>query len=444
MKNKQNGKAWSPCKYLVIACFFLTVGIAGQAQRTASVSGNWSNTATWGGAAVPTAAQTVTINNGITVTVDIAAACNTLTTVNTGTLTISGTNSLAVTGLITMARPASNNTNFTIAVGAGSLTAGSLTMSATTTTRNDIISISTGTLTISGAITTGTTGCQFIFTGAGKMNIGGSFSNTPTLTTFSGSTVNYTALGVQTALATAYSNLTLSGSGVKTFATTPTVNGVLSMEGTATVTVTTGVVTYGTNATLQYNTATSRTVTSEEWISPFAATGGVIIANTGTITADGAKVFNASVPLIINSNATLATNNFQVTFGGNFVNDGMFTAGSSPIVIANTMAAQSIDGFTTTGTVSMTKTGGTATFAGNVNGGAFSLTGSGGILNLGTGLTHSGTTLTLAGAGQPSGSWGGPTSGATYINSTYFATATGVLNVSTSSCTTGSWLGTNS
>ncbi len=44
------------------------------AAFTASVTGNWSNTATWGGSGPPGAGDTVTINSGITVTVD-AAAC---------------------------------------------------------------------------------------------------------------------------------------------------------------------------------------------------------------------------------------------------------------------------------------------------------------------------------------------------------------------------------
>lgn len=205
-----------------------------------------------------------------------------------------------------------------------------------------------------------------------------------------GNTVNYNG-AAQTAKVTTYSNLTLSGSGAKTFATTPTVNGVLSMEGTATVAVTVGVVTYGANATLQYNTATARTVSAEEWITPFAATGGVIIANTGVITLNAAKVFNASIPLTINPGATLntsAANNWSLTFGGNFVNGGTFTANASPIVIANTMAVQSIAGFTTTGLVSMTKTAGAATFTGNVNGAGLTINGAGGTLDLGTGLTH--------------------------------------------------------
>lgn len=239
------------------------------------------------------------------------------------------------------------------------------------------------------------------------LNVSGALMATGSLTaTAAVNTVNYTG-AAQTGKVTTYNNLTLSGSGAKTFATTPTVNGILSMEGTATVTVTgAGVVTYGANATLQYNTANPRTVSSEEWLPTFTASGGVIITNTGTITLNAAKIFNASVPLTINSGASLATNNLQVTFGGDFVNGGTFTAGSSPIVIANTMATQSIAGFTTTGLVSMTKTAGAATFTGNVNGAGLTINGAGGTLNLGAGLTHTFTGAWTRTAGALNGGSG--------------------------------------
>ncbi len=41
------------------------------AARTASVSGDWSNTVTWGGAAVPVNSDTVTINSGVVVDFDV-------------------------------------------------------------------------------------------------------------------------------------------------------------------------------------------------------------------------------------------------------------------------------------------------------------------------------------------------------------------------------------
>ena len=40
------------------------------AVRTASVSGNWSSTATWGGSSVPGNGDTIIINSDITVTVE--------------------------------------------------------------------------------------------------------------------------------------------------------------------------------------------------------------------------------------------------------------------------------------------------------------------------------------------------------------------------------------
>ena len=163
-----------------------------------------------------------------------------------------------------------------------------------------------------------------------------------------------------------------------------TVNGILSMEGAATASI---APTYGAGASLQYNTSTARPA-GAEWITPFAATGGVSIANTGAITLNEPKVLNASVPLTINNGATLntdATNNYGLTLGGNFViiAGGTFTANASPVTISGT-ASQNIAGFNTTGTVSMTKTSGTATLTGNLNTGPFTMNGSGGTLNTGT------------------------------------------------------------
>ena len=77
------------------------------AARTASVSGNWSNPATWGGAAVPTATDDITIAAGITVTMDIAGSCRTITNMlgnssisaGGGTLTIVGNGGLAIANI---------------------------------------------------------------------------------------------------------------------------------------------------------------------------------------------------------------------------------------------------------------------------------------------------------------------------------------------------------
>ena len=90
----------------------------------------------------------------------------------------------------------------------------------------------------------------------------------------------------------------------------------------------------------------------------------------------------------INGNLTITSgtlntgSNLPLTLNGNFTNSGTFTAGSSAINFGGT-ATQNIAGFTTTGTVSMLKTGGTATLQGAVNGGNLVINGSSGSLNLG-------------------------------------------------------------
>jgi len=221
------------------------------------------------------------------------------------------------------------------------------------------------------------------FTASGTL-----FSGTGGTFTPNAGTVAYSLGGNQTAPPLTYNNLTLSGSGAKTFATTPTVNGVLSMEGTATVTVSSGLVTYGTSGTLQYNTATARTA-GAEWITPFVASGGVLITNTGAINPGGNKILNATAPLTLNSGSSLNMSTYLLTLNGNLVNNGALSIlGSGGLTLAGT-APQSIGAFTTTGAVTMSKTGGNATLTGNLAGGALTIAGDGGTLDLGiASLSH--------------------------------------------------------
>ena len=243
----------------------------------------------------------------------------------------------------------------------------------------------THTVTISSLETCSTltinTGATLTLTGSNTLNVSGNWTNNDTFTAnssnviFDGSTQTITG-------ATTFYDATIGGTGVKTITTAIfSVSHILSMESTGTLSA---IPTYGPNATLQYNKAASFTA-GNEWPALFGATGGIIIANVGVITMKGAGVVNST--LTINSGASLNTGNFALTFGGNFVNNNIFTAGSSAISFSGT-AIQSIAGFTTTGSVSMTKSGGTATLQGNVSGGAFTLNGSGGTLDLGAGLTH--------------------------------------------------------
>jgi hypothetical protein len=378
---------------LVIAIHTSTPVLA--ATITSNQTGSWGTASTWVGGVVPGATDNVVIAAGHTVSMGGDRTCGDITIY--GTLTFASPNILYVRG------------GGTSPVTTGNV-AGNGTINGVSSGGCDIKLY--GNWSFSGTVT-GTYGVSVAFQGPNdatvsavpakafrniycEKNAGTTlyFSVTPAhsnnfqiLTT---GTICYNQAGAQTVKPNPttgtylyYPNLTIAGSGIKTM-TGVTVDGVFSIEGTATASV---APTYRSAATLRYNTATNRTA-GPEWITPFAATGGVIIDNTGTITLQNAKVVNA--PLTINSGATLSTSasNYALTFGGNYINNGgTLTAGSSAITISGT-GTQSIDGFTTTGTVSMTKTGGTATFQDNVNGGALTISGLGGTLNLGSGLTH--------------------------------------------------------
>ena len=274
----------------VLFCLLLGLETTNAADRYSVATGNWDAISTWsatsGGApnaSVPIAGDVAYIEGTRTITVTATSACATLS------------------------------------VAAGSVVANN------------------GTLTVSSSLT----GAGTLTNGAaGVLNIGAAITITTLTATAAGNTVNYTA-AAQTVKATTYSNLTLSGSGSKT-TTSVTVNGVLSLEGTATVSA---LPTYGTAATLQYNTTTGRTA-SIEWPTPFTPTGGVIVSSTGTITLNAAKTLNPLVPLTISSGATLATNNFQMILGGDFLNSGTFTAGTGTVTMNG--AAQTIGGGATT------------------------------------------------------------------------------------------------
>ena len=433
-------------KSLFVCLTILFSASFASAARYSVATGNWNSTATWSaqsggtpGASVPAMGDAVTIEGGFTVTVTSNAACTSIsysTANSTSTLTVNSGITLAVSAAITIPRSGAGLN--TLDVGAGTVSAASIAFTNSFTNVRHQITISTGTLTVSGNITinpTGSTSPSIIFSAAGTLNVGGTFFSTTiggTLTTFSGSTVNYTGVA-QTGMPATYSNLTLSGSGAKTFATTPTVNGVLSLEGTASIVVTgAGVVTYGSAATLQYNKPASYTATAEEWKTPFLATGGVVIKNIGAITIDSAKVFgaNTNVPLNIDTNATLITNNLALTFHGDFIKKGTLTAGTSNITITGTTASQNIAGFTTTGigVVSITKSSGTATLTGNVSCAALDVNGASGTLKLGTGLSHTVSGFFSITAGTLKGGSSTLNLGGTGTNAGTFTTDTSTVN----------------
>ena len=376
----------------------------------------------------------LTINNGATVLTNNFQLTFGGNFVNNGTFTAGSSpiviaNTMATqtiapfvtTGLVSMTKTA-GTASFGGNITAGGLTingaGGTLNMGAQTHTFNGVITLTNGTLNGGSSTINQNAVSASAWNGTGSRFTAGT------------STVNFGAAGNQTisASATTFYNLTFSNTGLKTLTTTTcTISNIASIEGTATVSA---APTYGASARLQYNTTTSRTA-GVEWITPFAAAGGVATINTGVITMNTAKVFNLNVPLTIATGAAIATGNFQVNFGGNFVNSGTLTAGSSPIIIDNTMSVQSIGGFSTTGVVSMTKPSGTATLTGTVSGSGLTINGTFGVLHLGANLTHtfSGNLTRTAGTlhgGSSSLRIGGAVSGTGGV----FTAATGTFDYS--------------
>jgi hypothetical protein len=362
-------------RYLVIACLFLSLfqTLTG-ATITSRQSGNWNATATWTGGIVPAASDDVIIGSGHTITVNVPAACSSLSfqaVKKHSKVAISGTNGLTVTGAVSMPKPLKNRT-CTIETGDGYFSCGSVNMLGTTAFFKNIITVGTGTFSVAGNVTSGTTGCQFTFIGAGTMNFAGNFTGSPVLTVVSGSTVDYNGTIPQTILPVTYSILKLSGSEAKTI-TGITVNDILSVEGAATTAGTAPV--YGLSAALIYNRSVSLPA-GAEWITPFTPAGGVTIAGNGAVILNSAKIFPLAVTLTVNSGSTLITNDQALTFGGNFINNGTVVAGSSPVTISGNMTSQNIGGLTTTGAVSVTKTGGSVLLTGTIGASSMSFAGS--------------------------------------------------------------------
>ncbi|MGE5318503.1 MAG: beta strand repeat-containing protein, partial [Chloroflexota bacterium] len=340
-------KILSACLVILITLFSGMTGL-NAATKTASVSGNWNSTTTWGNSAIPLSGDDVVINAGINVTATESTTCSSMTFVAGGSSSVSvnGGITLTVTGVITL--NSGNNVSSAlldgnglilcgaINVGDGNATTNNATYIHTLTSAIDVITItgdllinsysgngnrrnngafvqSSGTITVNGSIKTtiGNSNNVATFTlgnSSPTLNLSGASafslatgSNIITLNG-NGATVNYNRNGAQTVHTTTYNNLTISGSGIKTISGS-TVNSVLSIEGTATAS---GTPTYGPNATLQYKGSAAQT-TGFEFPSSFDGSGGVIINNSNGVTLSAAKAIGSTSKLTLTSGKIITT-----------------------------------------------------------------------------------------------------------------------------------------
>lgn len=207
------------------------------------ISGNINCTGTWDMYGSNSVDDINVFLNGTTQTItgNGTYGWNTLTVESSSTTTVSSTNAQTVYGNLNIA--------------------GTFNLGTSRFNRSS----SGGTLTVSGKMILGSnTGGQ----------TGSNFPVNYSTINLANGTVEYNYAGAQTVYSVpTYTNVTLSGSGAKTTSSVK-INGILSMEGTATAT---GVPTYGSAATLQYKGTNSYTTSNNEFPANFSGSGGVII-----------------------------------------------------------------------------------------------------------------------------------------------------------------------
>ncbi len=373
-----------------LAMFFTINNSINAAAISAAATGNWSSTSTWTGGVVPGSGDDVTIPTNCIVTVDGTDACNTLTiaapTAGTGGngILINSPYSLTVTGAISMTTP-TGAFNSTISVGSGALSAASITLGGgVAVTKYNEVSVSTGTINVTGNITFGGTAAQsrFLFSGAGILNLGGNLSTGGTFTCSTG-TVNFNGTSAQTFGGYMYNKLKSNNTAGITPAAAPTIATLTIADVTSGSVFNDGGFAITTATTLNLNSGTYNcTAATFPW--------ATLSANTGTVSFAGSDL---TIPAFAFYNLTLA-------------GTGTYTIPSA------------------------------ATFPGTLT------IGSSAVATLASGVNYTVANLFLGGINEPSGTWGyGPANPPANHNTTYFTSSTGYITVSTG-CSAGYWLGT--
>lgn len=371
----------------------------------------------------------LTVGGGLTIssgTLTMAAVAFTITgaTSVTGTITISSaTGTKTFTGNITINNGGTwNNTSANVALSlAGSLQndgafnagTGVYTFTGAAQTFSGANAITIPSLTVSGTYTNnGTLTVTTALAGAGTLTQGAtgwldvdvanaSFTLSNYVFSTTGNTVDYGYADVQTIQVTTYSNLSLSGSGVKTFTNVSVYNGNLTLSGTASATMggstawtIGGNITVNTGAALTQNNAANLTInggsltansTGTFSTNEFCLNCAMIIGATGSITGDGAITLNALATLGTGTTTINATN---LTVRGNVtVGTGTtLTIGVSLSLVGNLVN-------TTTGIINYSGLPTLTMSTGTLGGGAgtitlYNLTKTGaGILNLASAVT---------------------------------------------------------
>jgi hypothetical protein len=324
-------------------------------------------------------------------------------------------------------------------------------------TNTSVAGVSFGASSVAGDFTGNLTIGSGVLLSAGSFSevFGGNFTNNGTFSAGSGA-VTLAGSSPETiggASSTAFNNLTVNGTSTVTLGTSGTVTGNLTVSGGTfdlganTLPGSGGTLTVGSGDTLKiggtngfpsgYTThsldpastinysGTSQTVSNESYGNLTLSGSGTVtmpsgalsiasaLTTSGTQSATAQAAVTVGGAVTIGSGTTFATGAFADSIGGNFTNNGTFTATGSTITLNGT-GAQSIGGSSTTSFANLTvsKSSGTATLAANesvwgnlsvsqgtLDVSTFTFTGSGGTFSL-----AAGTTLNVGGASNfPSG-----------------------------------------
>ena len=282
---------------------------------SSGTGGNWSSSATWGGAGVPGNSDNVIISHGTTVTVNGSYTCNNVTigdaTATAATLTVSSTNSLTINGACSI-NPSNGGSTYTLNAATGSINiAGTFSWS---TSGTNIIEASSGTLNITPAITISSSNQSVKLLGAGNVVFNSSFTdNYNKLVPFSGGTFKF------------YGNYTVSTTAASW------ASGTALFYGTGNITANSNLTLYN----LQTAASASTTLAS--------AAGTVIIGNA--VTLGSGSTFTASEGFELDGNWTNSGGTFSggantVTFNGTTTLSGTTTFGY--IQVGNTAASNTV------------------------------------------------------------------------------------------------------
>jgi len=169
-------------------------------------------------------------------------------------------------------------------------------------------------------------------------------------------------------------------------------------------------------------------------------TGNFNLTKTGTGILSLGSSTSSLGGITINA-GTLNSTSGMLNLTGDFTNNSLFTHNNGAVTF-NGAGAQAINSGGSSFNNLAIAGSGTKTFsvATSINNN-LSIA-SGAVANLGSITSHTAGTLTLAGVGEPSGTWGGNggTSGATFT-SPYISATAGYLTVSSGTCVSGTWTG---